>query len=99
MPFLDIEGIPKGAAVAQLKTIRFSELLDRSETEMENLISACEHYGFFYLDLTSKEAGNMMQDLEDLRILMNDWFKQPVASKMKTPTISNAHGYEICSVV
>ncbi|EMD94524.1 hypothetical protein COCC4DRAFT_148663 [Bipolaris maydis ATCC 48331] len=94
MPFLDIEGIPKGAAVAQLKTIKFSELLDRSESEMENLISACEHYGFFYLDLTSNEAGNMMQDLKDLRILMKDWFKQPVSTKMKTPTISNAHGYK-----
>lgn len=97
MPFLNIEGIPNGAAVAQLKTIRFSELLDRSETEMENLVSACEHYGFFYLDLTSKEAGNMMKDLEDLRILMKDWFKQSVKSKMNTPTISNAHGYGLLS--
>jgi isopenicillin N synthase-like dioxygenase len=64
---------------------------------MDNLMSACEHYGFFYLDLTSKEAGNMMQDLEDLRSLMKVWFKQPVSSKMETPTISNAHGYVTCS--
>ena len=93
MHFLDIEGIPKGAAVAQLQTIRFSDLLDRSEHEMDNLMSACEHYGFFYLDLTCRESANMFQDLDDLRLLMGDWFKQPLVSKLKTPTISNAHGY------
>ncbi|KAJ8118887.1 hypothetical protein OPT61_g232 [Boeremia exigua] len=94
MPFIDIEGIPKGAAVAQLKTISFSELIDRNEQEMSKLMSACEHYGFFYLDLTSVGASNMMKDLDDLRVLMGDWFKQPVTSKLKTPTISNSHGYK-----
>jgi isopenicillin N synthase-like dioxygenase len=92
MGFLEFEGIPKDAAIAQLKTVQFSDLLDRSEKEMDNLMSACEHYGFFYLDLTCKESGNMFKDLEDLRVLMEDWFKQPVVSKLKTPTISNAHG-------
>ena len=65
MPFLDLKGIQKRAAVAQLKTTKLSELLDRSKTEMDNLMPACEHFGFCHLDLTFKEAGNMMQDLED----------------------------------
>jgi hypothetical protein len=47
------EGIPKDAAIAQSKAVKFSDLLDRSENEIDNLMSACEHYGFFHLNFTS----------------------------------------------
>jgi hypothetical protein len=41
--FIKLEGIPKDAAIPQLKAVKFSNLLDRGENEIENLMSACEH--------------------------------------------------------
>jgi hypothetical protein len=53
MGFIESEGIPKDPAIAQLKAVKFSDLLDRSGNEIENMMSACEHYVFFYLNFTS----------------------------------------------
>jgi hypothetical protein len=56
MNLIKFEGIPKDAAVAQLKAVKFSDLLDRSENEIDNLISACEQYEFFDFNFTSRKC-------------------------------------------
>lgn len=92
MSFIDIQGIDNKAKVAELRTIKFWKIVDGDVEEISSLISACEHYGFFYLDLTGKGSGKMLEDLERLRALMKDWFNQPQDVKMETETLSNAHG-------
>lgn len=92
MPFLDIEGIASEAKVAQLQTIAFWKLLDGDMEEVVKLVASCEHYGFFYLDLNGKGSRDMLQNLDQLRALMKEWFAQPLEKKLQTETLSNSHG-------
>lgn len=91
-PFLEIDGISTKAKIAQLKTVRFWKLVEGDAVEMSKLMSACEHYGFFYLDLNSEDCSDMLRDLEGLQALMKDWFKKSQAEKLETVTVSHAHG-------
>jgi isopenicillin N synthase-like dioxygenase len=77
---------------ANLHVLDFYSLLSGDKIELANLLSACEDYGFFYLDLRNWESGTMLQNLEALWPIMMQWFGQPFEEKLKTETISDAHG-------
>ncbi|KAK2009851.1 Clavaminate synthase-like protein [Colletotrichum eremochloae] len=85
---------PTTAPLAQLRTIKFSSLLDRDPAELTKLIRACEEVGFFYLDLTSPCDEKMLRNLEDLSALMKGWFMHSLEKKLQTRTASNSHGYK-----
>jgi isopenicillin N synthase-like dioxygenase len=77
---------------ANLHTLNFCSLLNGDVAGRANLLSACEDYGFFYLDLRDWESGKMLKALEATWVIMKQWFGQPLEEKMKTETISDAHG-------
>lgn len=77
---------------ANLHVLNFSSLLNGDETQLANLLSACEDHGFFYLDLRDWQSGTMIQNLEAAWGLMKPWFAQPLGEKLKTETLSDAHG-------
>ena len=81
-----------GPEKANLPILGFSPLLNGDKSELANLLSACEEHGFFYLDLRDWESGRMLQTLEATWRIMKQWFDQPLAEKLKTETISDAHG-------
>lgn len=77
---------------ANLHILNFSSLLNGDKSELAKLLSACENYGFFYLDLRDWESGTMLQSLEATWRIMKQWFNKPLEEKLKTETISDAHG-------
>lgn len=77
---------------ANLHVLSFSSLLNGDKSELANLLSACEDDGFFYLDLRDWESGRMLQTLEATWRIIKQWFDQPLGEKLKTKTISDAHG-------
>ncbi|EEU34671.1 uncharacterized protein NECHADRAFT_44650 [Fusarium vanettenii 77-13-4] len=83
-----------GPEEANLHVLSFSRLLNGDKSELANLLSACEHHGFFYLDLRDWESGRMLQSLEASWRIMKPWFDQPLVDKLKTETISDAHGFK-----
>ena len=81
-----------GPEEANLHVLSFSSLLNGDKSELANLLSACEDHGFFYLDLRDWESRRMLQQLEATWRIMKQWFDQPLGEKLKTETISDAHG-------
>ncbi|KAK2603586.1 hypothetical protein QQS21_004266 [Conoideocrella luteorostrata] len=79
---------------ADLYTIKFDNLFDRDEKELQKLLRACERDGFFYLDLQGVGSERLWKDLDQLSGITRRWFDQPRAVKMDTPTVSLAHGYK-----
>lgn len=78
---------------AELQTVNFAKILDKDEAEIRRLTSACENYGFFYLDLTDRACSRVIDDLHQLKQIMTSWFSQPTEKKIReTETLSNAHG-------
>ena len=78
--------------IASLGTISFSRLFNRNAEETTKLVAACEKDGFFYLDLTDPSSSKLFRDLGVLDGVVREWFAQPLSEKMKTVTVSNAHG-------
>lgn len=78
---------------AELQTLSFSKLVARDESELRALLSACETYGFFYLDLHDWKSGEMLRDRDGTDAILEDWFRLPLEVKEKTETLSDAHGY------
>jgi isopenicillin N synthase-like dioxygenase len=78
---------------AELYTIKFDNLFGRDMKELQNLVGACERDGFFYLDLQGVGSERFWEDLDQVGEITRHWFDQPQAVKMKTPTLSLAHGY------
>ncbi|KAH6993967.1 hypothetical protein EDB82DRAFT_475724 [Fusarium venenatum] len=79
---------------ADLYTVKFDNLFDRDEQELKTLIKACERDGFFYLDLQSSSSGKLWKDLDQVSEIAKQWFSQPAEIKLKTPTVSLAHGFK-----
>lgn len=77
---------------SQLQTLSFTSLLNRDKNALATLLTACEKDGFFYLDLRDWESGAMLQNLEKTGSIMKKWFDQPTDEKLKTETLSDAHG-------
>jgi isopenicillin N synthase-like dioxygenase len=77
---------------ADLHVLNFCSLQSGDESELAKLLSACEQHGFFYLDLRDWESGEILHSLEETWNIMKRWFDQPLQEKLKTETISDAHG-------
>ncbi|CCT65298.1 related to gibberellin 20-oxidase [Fusarium fujikuroi IMI 58289] len=80
---------------ANLFTVKFSNLFDKESKELDTLLKACERDGFFYLDLQDSCSAKLWRDLERVSAIAKRWFSQPVEDKLKTPTVSLAHGSEL----
>jgi isopenicillin N synthase-like dioxygenase len=78
---------------ADLQTLSFSKLVARDESELRALLSACETYGFFYLDLHDWKSGEIVRDRDATDVILEEWFRLPLEVKEKTETLSDAHGY------
>ncbi|KAH7256113.1 hypothetical protein BKA59DRAFT_490269 [Fusarium tricinctum] len=83
-----------GSEEADLHVLNFCSLQRGDESEKANLLSACEEHRFFYLDLRDWESGEMLHNLEEIWNIMKKWFDQPLQEKLKTETISDAHGFK-----
>ncbi|KAI4603389.1 hypothetical protein KJ359_006184 [Pestalotiopsis sp. 9143b] len=96
MPALIVDSPQKNdpVALAALRTIDFSRLMDRNPVEMTKLILACQDVGFFYLDLNSPGCEGLLSNLQNVTEHMKRWFNQDRITKMKTVTVSNSHGYK-----
>lgn len=81
---------------ADLYTVKFDNLFDRDEQELETLLKACDRDGFFYLDLQGSGSEKLWKDLDRVGKITKRWFAQPVEVKQKTPTVSLAHGFVYC---
>lgn len=77
---------------ANLFTVKFNNLFDRDSKELDTLMKACERDGFFYLDLQDSCSAKLWRDLDRVSEIAKRWFSQPVEDKLKTPTLSLAHG-------
>jgi hypothetical protein len=89
MVFIKFEDFPKDAAIAPLKAVRFSDLLGKSKNEIDNLMSACEHYGFFYLNFTSGRCYCPTQQCSKSQIRNVMLF-----SKSSVPEVLRSHSIE-----
>ncbi|KAI8308107.1 hypothetical protein K4K61_002919 [Colletotrichum sp. SAR11_59] len=83
-----------GLEQANLHTLNFRSLVNKDENSLSTLLSACENHGFFYLDLRDWESGSMLKNYESAGQIMKQWFNQPLEEKLRTETISDAHGYK-----
>ncbi|KAF4825455.1 2-oxoglutarate-dependent dioxygenase gloE [Colletotrichum siamense] len=83
-----------GLEQANLHTLNFRSLVNKDEKSLSTLLSACENHGFFYLDLRDWESGSMLKNYESAGQIMKQWFNQPLEEKLRTETISDAHGYK-----
>ena len=81
-----------GGEQANLHTLKFSSLLEGDQDQLANLLSACENDGFFYLDVRNWKDGAMVWNLDATGRIMKEWFEQPLDEKLKTETLSDAHG-------
>ncbi|KAJ0269944.1 hypothetical protein Brms1b_010657 [Colletotrichum noveboracense] len=82
-----------GLEQANLHTLNFRSLVNKDEKSLSTLLSACENHGFFYLDLRDWESGSMLKNYESAGQIMKQWFNQPLEEKLRTETISDAHGH------
>ncbi|KAH7026710.1 uncharacterized protein B0I36DRAFT_366237 [Microdochium trichocladiopsis] len=85
---------PQAPEKAHLHTLKFSSVIEGQAGTLATLVEACERDGFFYLDLSGWDSGDMLTSLQAAGALMKEWFKQPLDKKMATETISDAHGYK-----
>ncbi|KPM44142.1 hypothetical protein AK830_g2476 [Neonectria ditissima] len=91
---IDSSPLYQDVRVADLQIINFANLFDKDDKEMEKLLKACDKDGFFYLDLQGAGSDKFWRDLNDVDRITKDWFTQPVGEKLKTPTVSLAHGFK-----
>ncbi|KAF5516746.1 hypothetical protein CGCS363_v000220 [Colletotrichum siamense] len=71
---------------ADLRTIKFESLFDKDHDSLEALIKACETDGFFYQDLQATGSEKFWKDLKEI--------DESTEVKLKTPTVSLAHGFK-----
>lgn len=79
---------------ANLHTLNFVSLLNKDEKSLSTLLSVCDNYGFFYLDLRNYDSGTMLKNYETAGQVVKKWVNQPLEEKLKTETISDSHGYK-----
>ncbi|KAJ1332955.1 L-glutamate 3(R)-hydroxylase [Microdochium nivale] len=84
----------KDVPKADLLTIDFARLFDKDPEEVAKLVHACERDGFFYIDLQNQSASNFWDDLFRVDEITREWFALPQEVKLRTPTVSLAHGFK-----
>lgn len=87
------QSIENPSPVATLTILSFAKLLARDHVELAKLLSSCEDSGFFYLDLRDWEAGELIRKFDTTNSIMKGWFEQSDEEKLKTETLSDAHGF------
>jgi isopenicillin N synthase-like dioxygenase len=75
---------------AALSVIDWGRLKSGDADEGARLLAACDDQGFFYLNLSSEPA--FLQDHKSVLHLMNEYFHQGLAEKMKDDRQSDTHG-------
>ncbi|GJP96635.1 hypothetical protein CBS147343_1626 [Aspergillus niger] len=75
-----------------LPTIDLDLLRADNETENKRLLSVCQNYGFFYLNMTSDPE--LCQLWEDMLSIMKGYFEQPLDIKMQDARNDDNFGYE-----
>jgi isopenicillin N synthase-like dioxygenase len=79
-------------SIAALETIDFSLLAVKDVDEIDKLLKSCESDGFFYLNLEKGPAHQILVDLQAILRVMEEYFAQPLETKMKDDRRSNTHG-------
>ena len=73
-----------------LPTIHLDLLRAEDDTESKRLLSACQSYGFFYLNLTSDPE--LCKQWEDMLVRMKHYFEQSLEVKMQDARGDDNHG-------
>ena len=76
--------------IAPLPTIDFARLVAKDAAEANNLLDACKTHGFFYLNL--KNVGTILEDWQKVLRIMETYFGQDLATKMKDDRRSDTYG-------
>ncbi|KAI0388512.1 2OG-Fe(II) oxygenase family oxidoreductase [Xylariaceae sp. FL0594] len=79
---------------AYLQTLSFAKLANKDGKELEKLLDACQHQGFFYLDLAGSDAAQGLEDRLKALSLTKEWFDRPLEEKMKLRQDSVTKGYK-----
>ncbi|RDW58815.1 hypothetical protein BP6252_13291 [Coleophoma cylindrospora] len=78
---------------AYLPKLEWTKLRVKDPSEIERLLSACQTYGFFYLNLATPTSNQLIQDWEGLLEFMEAYFHQPLEKKMIDDRKSDTHGF------
>ena len=78
---------------ADPQTFSFSKLVARDESELQALLSACEMYSFFYLELHVWKSGEIVIDRDVTDVILGEWFRRSLKVKEKTKILSDVHKY------
>ncbi|OIW26948.1 2OG-Fe(II) oxygenase family oxidoreductase [Coniochaeta ligniaria NRRL 30616] len=81
--------------VTNLAVINFENLLLKDAAEVETLYSACEKWGFFYLDLSGDAAKEYLQNVANLFSAAKEYFAKPLDEKLRD-TRKELDIYNIC---
>lgn len=77
---------PDGLKEIELKTISLRKIQDADRDEQELMFEACKAWGFFYLDLSDSEQGEIIShSAEDVARVAEDVMAMPMDEKMKYP--------------
>lgn len=75
-------GFPPDVSIAKLNKLSLSKLLNNDDTESARLYSSCKSSGFFLLDLTYCEQGEvMLKQVEDLFDMAEKLYDMPLDEK------------------
>lgn len=78
---------------ASLETINFSALEKKDAAEIEKLMAASRHAGFYYLNFTGSGAASLPGQKRDLLKAMEQYFNQPQEEKEKDSRGLSTRGY------
>jgi isopenicillin N synthase-like dioxygenase len=78
---------------AYLQTLNFARLANKDAEELAKLLDACQHQGFFYLDLAGSDAAQGLEDRLKALSLTKEWFDRPLEEKMKLRQDSVTKGF------
>ena len=77
---------------AYLPKLEWSKLQRKDPVEVEKLLSACQTYGFFYLNLVTPESDQVVRDWKGVLEFMDMYFDQPLEKKMLDDRKSDTYG-------
>ena len=92
---------PLGSAtqVADLTVINYEKLLNKDAAEAARLLSACEDWGFFYLDLGGSSGEDYRKTVNDLFDVSKTYFAKPIEEKLKDTMDEEIQVFNICGCV
>lgn len=92
--FPNLPPFPDDVPTAPLLRLSLASLLARDPTELSRFTAACEDIGFFYLDLSTCDAGTaILADADKLFGVGEALFDLPVEEKVKYDFSKSHHSY------